>query len=125
MDMYPLSRIDDCLDLSANNCWFSTLDLVSGYWQVQLEESSREKTAFTTQFRVMLFGLCNMPATFQRLIECVLAGLVAKCCLVYLDDILVVGSTLEEHRENLHKVLSRLHQAGLRLKPTKCSFLQE
>ena len=66
-----------------------------------------------------------MPATFQRLMEFVLTGLVVKCCLVYLDDILVVGSTLDEHRENLHKALSRLCQTGLRLKPTKCSFLQE
>ena len=79
VDMCPLPCADDCLDLLANNCWFSTLDLASGYWQVQLEESSREKTAFTThvglfEFWVMPFGLCSAPATFQRLMERVLAG---------------------------------------------------
>ena len=130
MDVYPLPRIDECLDWLANNSWFSALDLASGYWQVQMESSSREKTAFTThvslfELRVMPFGLCNAPATFQRLMECVLAGLVGNCCLVYIDDILVMGSTVEEHRENLLQVLDRLRQAWLCLKPNKCTFFQK
>ena len=66
----------------------------------------------------MPFGLCNAPATFQRLMETVLAGLVRTYCVVYLDDILVVGRMVEEHLNNLKKVFERLQEAGLRLKPT-------
>ena len=68
----------------------------------------------------MPFGLCNAPATFQRLMEPVLVGLAREKCIVYLDDILVMGRTLEEHLDNLSQVLLRLKQAGLRLKLRKC-----
>ena len=67
----------------------------------------------------MQFGLCNAPATFQRLMETVLAGLARDACMVYLDDILVLGATLEEHLQNLSEVFDRLRKAGLRLKPTR------
>ena len=95
-DSYPLPRIDDTLDTLAGSKIFSTLDLKSGYWQVDLDPKDKEKTAFTIgtglwQFTVMPFGLCNAPATFERLMETVLAGLSWKTCLVYLDDIIVVG----------------------------------
>ena len=70
----------------------------------------------------MPFGLVNAPATFQRLVELVLAGLARSSCLVYLDDVLVIGSTLEEHNQNLEKVLERIRQAGLRLKLKNCKF---
>ena len=127
MDVFPLPRIDDTLDLLAKSKYFTTLDLWSGYWQVQMEKTSREKTAFVThsglyEFLVMPFGLCNAPATFQRLMETILAGLVGECCLVYLDDILVIGETFEEHLNNLQKVFSRLKEANLRLHPKKCYF---
>ena len=80
LDVYPLPRIDNSLDLLAETRFFSTLDIASGYWQVGMEEESQEKTAFTThtglfEFTVMPFGLCNAPATFQRLMENVLTGL--------------------------------------------------
>lgn len=79
-DSYPLPRIDDSLDVIRGSKWFSTVDLQSGFWQVQMNNSDAEKTAFVTngglyQFRVMPSGLCNAPATFQRLMECVLSGL--------------------------------------------------
>ncbi|KRY04270.1 Transposon Ty3-I Gag-Pol polyprotein, partial [Trichinella patagoniensis] len=97
-DAHPLPRIDDTLDALAGAQWFSTLDLASGYWQVEVEPQDREKTAFTTplglyQFKVMPFGLCNAPATFQRLMEIALRGLVGSDCLVYLDDVIVFGKT--------------------------------
>ena len=127
LDEFPLPRIDDILDQLRGSRHFSTLDLASGYWQIAMDSQSKEKTAFTTysglfQFRKMPFGLVNAPATFQRLMEVVLAGLARKVCVVYLDDILVFGRTLAEHNANLTLVLERLRTAGLRLKPKKCCF---
>ena len=129
MDVFPLPRIDDTLDLLSRAKFFTTLDLMSGYWQVKMHPESKEKTAFTTwsglyQFVVMPFGLCNAPATFQRLMETVLTGLTRDSCMVYLDDILVIGATFQDHLENLRKVFARLRVAGLCLKPQKCSFVK-
>lgn len=129
-DAYPLPRIDETLDSLANAVLFTTLDLASGYWQVELDESSKEKTAFSTsaghyEFNVMPFGLTNAPATFQRLMECVLAGLSPAQCLIYLDDIIVYGTSFEDHLEHLENVLTKLGEAGLKLKPTKCHFAQQ
>ena len=129
-DAYPLPRVDDTLDTLAGSKWFTTLDLISGYWQVELEEKDREKTAFCTpdglfEFKVMPFGLCNAPATFQRLMDMVLAGLQWTNCLVYLDDIIVVGKTFSQHLRNLTQVFERLRAAGLKLKPTKCHLCSE
>ena len=132
LDVYPLPRIDDSLDLLADAKFFTSLDLASGYWQVGMREESREKTAFTThaglfEFTVMPFGLCNAPATFQRLMENVLMGLTREKCIVYLDDVLVLGRTFSEHLSNLElrEVFSRLHRAGLKLKPSKCKLGQK
>ena len=73
----------------------------------------------------MPFGLVNAPATFQHLMEVILADLARDACLVYLDDILVVGNSWEQHNDNLKKFFTRIRQAGLRLKPKKCSFAQQ
>ncbi|GBN85459.1 Transposon Ty3-I Gag-Pol polyprotein [Araneus ventricosus] len=105
-DSYPLPRIDDTLDALNGSQWFTTLDLKSGYWQVEIQPEDKEKTAFTTgqglwQFKVMPFGLCNAPATFERLMETVLRGLTSEACLVYLDDIIIVGRTFQEHLNNI------------------------
>ena len=128
-DAYPLPRIDTTLDTLAGSQLFSTLDLLSGYWQVEVEEEDRAKTAFCTteglfEFKVMPFGLCNGPATFQRLMDLVLAGLQWSQCLVYLDDIIIIGRDFEEHLSNLQSVFQRLREAGLKLKPRKCHFLR-
>ena len=129
-DAYPLPRIDETLDSLAHAVMFTTLDLASGYWQVELDESSKEKTAFSTpgghyEFNVMPFGLTNAPATFQRLMECVLAGLSPAQCLIYLDDIIVYGTSFEDHLKHLEMVLTKLGEAGLKLKPSKCHFAQQ
>ena len=95
-----------------------------------MDEDDRHKTVFCTpeglfEFNVMPFGLCNAPATFQRLMDLVLAGLQWSHCLVYLDDVIVLGSTFDNYLNNLRAVFDRIQEAGLKLKPSKCSFLRE
>lgn len=126
-DAYPLPRIDDALDSLNKACWFSTLDLASGYWQVELDPVDKYKTAFITrqglfEFNVLSFGLCNSPSTFQRLMDLVLADLQWTTCLVYLDDIIIFGRTFQEHLDRLDEVLIKLRQANLKVKPTKCNL---
>ena len=128
-DAYPLPRIDDTLDSLRETKFFSTLDLASGYWQVELDPNDIEKSAFVTsrglfEFKVMPFGLCNAPSTFQRLMEFSLSGLQWDICLVYLDDIIVFSRTFEEHLIRLESVLQRLRTTGLKLKPSKCNLLR-
>ena len=127
IEVFPLPRIDDSLDLLSKSKFFSTLDLATGFWQVQMEPSSREKTAFIThsglyEFTVMPFGLVNAPSTFQRLMESVLAGLTGERCIVYIDDIVVPGATFEQHLTNLREVFTCLRSANLKLKPKKCNL---
>ena len=126
----PLPRVDESLDSLAGAKLFSTLDMASGYWQVNLAEKDREKTAFSTgkglhQFRAMPFGLKNAGATFQRLMELVLAGLDTKSCLVYIDDIIVFGDTEQAHLRNIEEVFQRIRAAGMKLKPKKCCLARE
>ena len=128
-DAYPLPRIDDTLDMLAGKRWFSTLDLASGHWQVFLSPEARCKIAFTThsglfQFKVMPFGLCNAPATFERLMDQVLQGLRWFRCLVYLDDIISFGTTVEDALDNLTLRFERLRTYGLQLKLTNCHLFQ-
>ncbi len=128
-DAYPLPNIQDCLSSLAGAKWFCTLDLASGYWQVDMNESDKEKTAFAThrglfQFRKMAFGLTNAPATFMRLMEKVLEGLNWEQCLVYLDDIIVFGETFDQCLERLGNVVQRIQDAGLKLKPGKCHLFR-
>ena len=120
-DAYPLPRIDDSLRLLGNQQWFSTMDLASGYWQVAMSPEAKRKAAFVTneglfQFRVMPFGLCNAPATFERLMDRVLCGMRWSRCLVYLDDVISFGRTVPEAIGRLEEVLARLSDFGLQLK---------
>lgn len=129
-DVYPLPRVDDILVALGEARYFTTLDFASGYWQIALEQSAKEKSAFVThnglfEFVRMPFGLCNAPATFQRLMQRVLAGLEYECCFVYLDDILVASRTFNEHLSHLREVFTRIQAAHLRLKPKKCQLLRE
>lgn len=128
-DAYPLPRIDDTISAFNGAQWFSTLDLTSGYWQVGMSDDAKKKAAFCIpgglyQFRVMSFGLCNAPGTFERLMERVLAGLSWKSCLLYLDDIIVYSQTFDQHLKHLKEVLDRIRQAGMKLKPEKCQLFR-
>jgi len=129
-DSYSLPRIDEALESMSGSAWFSTLDLKSGYWQLEVEEGDKAKTAFTVgplgffEFNRMAFGLTNAPATFQRLMEHCMGELNFKKCLVYIDDIIVFAKTFEEHKERLQAVFEKLETFGLKLKPSKCSFFQ-
>ena len=133
-DTYPLPRIEDLLDQLGESHYFSTLDLSSGFWQIRIHPDSVEKTAFTTpqglfEFRVMPFGLTNAPGVFQRLMQQVLMGLNPEdgpdFVSVYIDDILVFSKTLEEHLLHLERVLKRIIDVGLKLKPAKCQFFRQ
>ena len=128
-DAYSLPRIDDTLDMLAGKQWFSTLYLASGYWQVLLSREARAKTTLAThsglfQFRVMPFGLCNAPATFERLMDRVLQGLRWSRCLVYLDDIISFGGTFDGALSNLTLIFERLRSYGLQLKSSKCHLFR-
>lgn len=126
-DVYPMPRIDDALDTLQGAEYFSSLDLRSGYWQIPMHEDDKEKTAFATpdglyEFNVMPFGLCNAPATFERMIDTVLRGLKWKTCLCYLDDIVIFSTTFDQHLQRLDEVLSCLSNAGLQINTKKCTF---
>lgn len=126
-DGFPLPRIDDLLDRIAGAKYFATLDAKSGFHHVPMAKEDIPKTAFVTndgqfEWLVMPFGLCNAPATFQRMMNEILLGLVPSRCLVYIDDILVFGHTWEAFTQNLKAVLHRLATNGILLNFRKCSF---
>ena len=103
-DAYPIPLVN--FDNLAGSKWFTTLDLMSGYWQVEVDPKDRPKTAFACQeglyeFNLMPFGLVNAPSTFERLMENIPVGLQHKTCLVYLDDVIVFSSTFSEGIERL------------------------
>ncbi|GFW08318.1 retrovirus-related Pol polyprotein from transposon 17.6 [Trichonephila clavipes] len=107
--------------------FFSSMDLRSGYWQIEIDKADREKTAFITpeglyEFKVMPFGLCNAPATFERMMDNLLRHFKWTMCLCYLDDIIVFSETFEDHLIRLRLVLKCLQEAGLKLNSKKCLF---
>ncbi len=126
-DRFPLPRIDDLLDRLHGATVFSKLDLAQGYHQVKMAPEDVHKTAFTTQFghyefRVMPFGLCNAPATFQRLMNSTLSPYNGRFCMVYLYDIIVFSKDAAAHQEHLELVLAKLAEAGLKAQLSKCEF---
>ena len=112
-DAYSLPRIDETLDCLNGAQWFTSLDLKSGYWQVEMDEESKALTAFTVgplgfyQCEYMPFGLTNAPATFQRLMESCLGDMHLKWVIIYLDDIIIFSKTPKEHIERLQRCISK------------------
>ena len=122
-----MPRIEEVLDNLEGNQFFSTIDLKAGYWQIPIAKKDRSKTAFSTrsgqyQFRVLPFGLCNAPASFQRAMNILFSGLNWKQCLIYLDDIIVLGKNEEDHLKNLKQVFNILKQSNLKINISKCRF---
>ena len=129
-DRYTLPRVKDLLRRFKGARYFSVCDAAAGFWGVPLAEDSIEKTAFIThfglyEFLVMPFGLCNAPATFQRLMDLVLGNLAWECVCVFVDDCCIYSPTWEAHLKDLTAVLQRFREANLSLKLSKCSFGQE
>lgn len=130
-DAYPLPPVQRILDRLREARFLSTIDLRNdGYWQVPLAEESRPLTAFAIpnrgqfQFKVMPFGLHSASATFQRLLDGIIGPDLAPRAFAHLDDVIVLGRTLDEHLANLREVLRRLLQANLRINAAKCHFLR-
>lgn len=129
-DAYPLPLIDEILGQLGNARYFSVLDLYSGFYQLGLSPESRKYTSFSVngkkyEFKRLPMGLKNSPAYFTRMMNHVLSGLIGFDCLVYLDDLIIFGATLDEHNEHLRKVLEKLKKFGLKLQPDKCEFLRK
>ena len=130
-DTYSLPQIDETLDCLNGAEWFSSLDLKSGYGQVEMDEDSKAFTAFTIgplgfyQCEHMPFGLTNAPATFQWLMQSCLGNLHLQYCIIYLDDVIVFSKTLEEHLLRLRAMFQKLKQVGLKLKPSKCELFRQ
>jgi hypothetical protein len=126
-DSFPLPRIDDTLNKLNGAKFFTTLDLESGYWQIELDEASKEITPFIVednlfQLKRMAMGLCNAPATFQRTMNFFLRDVLGKKALVYLDDIIIYSKTWEDHLNDLREVFSLLQKANFKLKLKSVSF---
>ena len=129
-DAYPIPKIADIFSSLHGSKWFCTMDLKMGFHQIPMAESSKDYTAFCSPFGLFSFermsqGLTNSPATFQRLMERCVGDMNFKELLVYLDDIIVHGSDIEETLHRLVKVLTRLRDYGLKLDPKKCHFFHK
>jgi hypothetical protein len=129
-DAHPLPRIDDMLEQFREASWFSSIDLASGYWQIEMDEEDKEKTAFTChiglfEFNVMPFGLKNAPPTFQRMMNEILREWLDDFVVVYIDDIMIYSKTFEEHLKHIEKILKKLKEVNLMLKLKKCKWCEQ
>ena len=128
-DSFNLPKIEDILTYLSGSRWFSTLDLKSGYYQVQMHEVDTEKTAFICflgfyEFNRLPQGVTNAPATFQRLMERCMSDMTRRDCMVFLDDLIIYSDTLESHEQKLRKVFDQLAAYNLKLSPQICKLFQ-
>ncbi|RXN07448.1 Retrovirus-related Pol polyprotein from transposon 297 [Labeo rohita] len=126
-DAYALPKLEDTFMALVGSKWFSVLDLKSGFYQIEVEEKDKAKTAFVCpvgfyEFNRMPQGVTNAPSTFQRVMEKCMADINLREVLVFIDDIIVFSKDLEEHEKRLLRVLRRLKEYGLKLAPEKCVF---
>ena len=129
-DSYPLPRMYEYIDSLGEAKVFTTLDCSSGYWQIPVAPSDREKTAFVChaglyQYMRMPLGLTNAPATFQRTLDIVLSSFKWRSCLVYLDDVVLFSKDVKTHIRHVDEVLGALQSAGVTPKLDKCSFFTQ
>ena len=129
-DTYPLPKICEVIDRMEGATYFTTLDCAAAYWSIPLEESDKEKTAFSGprgkyEFNVTPFGLCNAGATYQRMMDLSLSGLSTLRILAYLDDIALFSSSLAEHKKQLRELLECLRRCNISLNLPKCAFAMQ
>ena len=128
--IFPIPNVDEIFDSMGKAKYFSTIDLGQAYYQVELTEDSKLKTAFSTKtkqycFNRMPFGIAAAPATFQKLMNKVIDDLNWKVAITYLDDIIVFSPSKEQHYKDLESVFEKIKNSGLKVKPTKCHFLNQ
>ena len=124
-DTFPIPRMDDCVDKIGHAKYVSKFDLLKGFWQIPLSERAKEISAFATpsglyQYKVMPFGMKNSPATFQRLINYLIADI--KGCEAYIDDVIIYSNTWEKHLQIMHKFFQRLSESNLTVNLSKSEF---
>lgn len=129
-DVYPIPILTECMDSLVGNIYFSKLDANQAYYQIPVHPDSKNKTAFRTKhglfrFEKMPFGLANAPSTFSRAMGLVLSGLNWKIVLSFLDDLCVLGTSFQDHLQNLKQVLKRFQEFKLKLKPKKCDLFKK
>jgi hypothetical protein len=129
-DAYPLPRVNTIIERAAGAKVVSTLDISKAFGMIPMAAGSRELTAFTTplgmyEYNAMPMGLANAPSIWQRFIDSILGEISHDFCFAYLDDILIVSKTHEEHLIHCKKVLEILQKHGLHVKPHKCQWFKE
>ena len=129
-DRFPMPNLSDAVYSLHGVKYFTSLDLVKGYYQLKMAPEDKEYTAFSTahghwQFKRLPFGLCNAPASFQRQMQEILRDFPRHQVIVYIDDILILSKELRHHLELVRKVLKTLESHGIKIKPAKCSWFQQ